>query len=267
MGSLVGLADGEIAGTRIEQCFSRKVRHHIPMRGNIRNDVHHTRCASRRRFTVAIVTSVVALLPAACAYKGLSMAAQTAASLHGDGALEAPAQTPNVGTASATTTRAETYNPALAPLGGHLQAKLTPSGESTNAEFTVSGLLPNRGYAVQANVNSCGGFPGAEGPHYQNRIDPAVTPAATGTAPSADPEYANPNNEIWLDVRTDATGAGSSRTTVPFVFTDRGPGSIVVGDAMQTGTGPGQAGKGGAPIACLTLSAVQPKGVEPRGTP
>lgn len=241
----------------------QKVRHSIPMRGYIRNDIHHTRRASRRRLTVAIV---VALLPTACAYKGLSMAAQTAASLHGDGTLEAPAQTPNVGTASATTTRAETYNPALAPLGGRLQAKLTPSGESTNAEFTVSGLLPNRGYAVQANVNSCGGAPGAQGPHYQNRIDPAVKTTAVGVAPSTDPEYANPKNELWLDVRTDATGSGTSRTTVPFVFTDRGAGSIVVGDAQQTATGPGEAGKGGAPIACLTLSAVQPQGVEPRGS-
>lgn len=236
------------------------------MRGHTRNGLHHTTYASRRRLTLAIVGSVVAVLPTACAYNGLSMASRTAATLHGDGKLEAPAQTPNVGTASATTTRAETYNPALAPLGAHLQAKLTPSGESTNAEFTVDGLLPNRGYAVQANVNSCGGFPEAEGPHYQNRIDPAVTPAATGMAPSTDPEYANPNNEIWLDVHTDASGSGTSRTTVPFVFTDRGPGSIVVGDAQQTGTGPGQAGKGGARIACLTLSAVQPQGVQPRGS-
>ena len=236
------------------------------MRGYTWNDLSHTKWSSRRRRTLAIVTTVLALAPTACAYKGLSLAAQTAATLHGDGTLEAPAQTPAAGTASATTTRAETYNPALAPLGAHLRAVLTPSGESTNAEFTVSGLLPNRGYAVQANVNSCGGFPDAEGPHYQNRIDPAVTPAATGMAVSTDPEYANPSNEIWLDVRTDATGSGTSRTTVPFVFTDRGPGSIVVGDAMQTGTGPGEAGKGGARIACLTLSAVQPKGVEPRGS-
>jgi Cu-Zn family superoxide dismutase len=242
------------------------MRHHNPMRGHSRNDLIHTKRSSRRRLGLAIVTTVVALLPTGCAYKGLSMAAQTAATLHGDGTLEAPAQTPKVGTDSATTTRAETYNPALAPLGGHLRAVLAPSGESTNVEFTVSGLLPNRGYAVQANVNSCGGFPDAEGPHYQNRIDPAVTPAATGMAASTNPEYANPNNEIWLDVRTDASGSGTSRTTVPFVFTDRGPGSIVVGDAMQTGTGPGQAGKGGARIACLTLSAVQPKGVEPRGS-
>lgn len=180
------------------------------------------------------------------------MAAQSAATLHGEGALTEP---------NATST-AETYNPALAPVGSRLKVALTPSAESTNAELTVSGLLPNRGYAVHAHINACSASPELDGPHYQNRIDPA----ATRQAPSTNPEYANPRNEVWLDVRTDATGSGTSRTTVPFVFTDRGPGSIVVHEAMQTATEPGQAGKAGARIACLTLSAVQPQGVEPRGS-
>ncbi|MBV8994096.1 MAG: hypothetical protein JO287_10450 [Pseudonocardiales bacterium] len=53
-------------------------------------------------------------------------------------------------------------------------------------------------------------------------------------------------------MRTDASGSGTSHTTVPFVFTDRGPGSIVVNDAQQTSPG-----KNGAPVACLTLTAVR----------
>jgi superoxide dismutase, Cu-Zn family len=156
------------------------------------------------------------------------MAAQSAMTLHGEGALTEP---------NATST-AETYNPALAPVGSRLKVTLNPSDESTNAELTVSGLLPNRGYAVHAHVNACGASPELDGPHYQNRIDPA----ATRQAPSTNPEYANPRNEVWLDVHTDAAGSGTSRTTVPFVFTDRGPGSIVVHEAMQTATEPGQAG-------------------------
>jgi Cu-Zn family superoxide dismutase len=246
------------------------------MRGHARNDLYHAKYSTmtlggqsetvrgwmHRGRTLAIVTALAASMPVACAYHGLTMAAVTAATLHGEGTIEAPTSTPNAATASATTTRAETYNSALVPVGAHVTAVLAPSGESTNVEFTASGLLPNRGYAVHADVNSCGGFPTAEGPAYQNRIDPA----ATARAPSTNPEYANPNNEIWLDLRTDATGSGTSRTTVPFVFTDRGPGSIVVYEAMQTATGPGQAGEAGAPVACLTLSAVQPQGVEPRGS-
>ncbi|PZS37302.1 MAG: superoxide dismutase [Pseudonocardiales bacterium] len=206
----------------------------------------------RRRLTLFAVVAIVALTSTACAYKGLSMAAQSAVTLHGDGALTAP----NAASGS------ETYNPALAPVGSRLTVALNPSDETTNAELTVSGLLPNRGYAVHAHTNACSADPALDGPHYQNRIDPAATPQA----PSKDPEYANPRNEVWLDVRTDATGSGTSRTTVPFVFTDRGPGSIVVHEAMQTATGPGQAGQAGTRIACLTLSAAQPKGVAPRGS-
>jgi Cu-Zn family superoxide dismutase len=180
------------------------------------------------------------------------MAAQSAVTLHGDGALTEP---------SATST-SETYNPALAPVGSRLKVALNPSGETTNAELTVSGLLPNRGYAVHAHTNTCSANPELDGPHYQNRIDPAATPQA----PSTNPQYANPRNEVWLDVHTDAAGSGASRTTVPFVFTDRGPGSIVVHEAMQTSTDPGHAGEAGARVACLTLSAMQPKGVNPRGS-
>ena len=133
---------------------------------------------------------------------------------------------------------------------------MTPHGDSTTAELTVSGLQPNRGYAVQADVNACSPNPAAEGPPYQNRIDPTVNPTSVSPQKSTNPEYANPSNEIWLDVRTDATGAGTSRTTVPFVFTDRGPGSIVLHDAEQTATAPGQAGQAGTRIACVSLSAL-----------
>ncbi|MGH3599068.1 MAG: superoxide dismutase family protein [Pseudonocardiaceae bacterium] len=147
--------------------------------------------------------------------------------------------------------KAVTYNRELAPIGAAMTVAVTPSSEGfTRAEFAVSGLLPNRGYAVHAHTRACGATADAAGPHFQNRIDPAATPQA----PSSNPEYANPSNEIWLDVRTDATGAGTSRTTVPFVLTDRAPGSIVVHEAMQTATDPGQAGKAGARLACLTLA-------------
>ena len=242
------------------------VRHYTSMRGPRLSDRHYTLCSAmalctptvtdrnpmRRRLTLATVIAVVALTSTACAYKGLTMAAQSAVTLHGEGALSEPA----------ATSPTDTYNPALAPVGARLKAALNPSDETTNAELTVSGLMPNRGYAVHAHTNACGADPAAAGPHYQNRIDPAATPQA----PSTNPEYANPHNEIWLDVHTDATGSGTSRTTVPFVFTDRGPGSIVVHEGMQTETAPGRAGEAGARIACLTLSAVQPKGVAPRGS-
>lgn len=151
------------------------------------------------------------------------------------------------------TAEAVTYNPALAPASAGILTSLMPGGYGaprTVATLSVAGLLPNRGYAVHAHTKACGTTGEDAGPRYQNRIDPAATPQA----PSTNPDYANPRNEIWLDIRTDADGSASSGTTVPFSFTDRTPGSIVVHEAKDTATALGQAGKAGAQIACLTLS-------------
>jgi Cu-Zn family superoxide dismutase len=217
----------------------------------------------RRRLTLAVATAMVALLPVGCAYEGLTLPAITAMTLQGDGALTRP--TPEAASRPNTGGLAYTYNPALAPEGARFRVVMKPSGESTTAELTVSGLLPNRGYSVVADNNACSPNPAAEGPHYQNRVDPGVNPTAVGVASSTNPEYANPRNEVWLDVRTDGSGSGTSRTTVPFVFTDRGPGSVVIHEAEQTATEAGKAGNGGAPIACLSLSPVRP-GQNPRGS-
>jgi Cu-Zn family superoxide dismutase len=198
---------------------------------------------------IIVVGAVVAVMPVGCAYRGLSMPTAPAGN-------PAPAHTAALFDSGTLTTpdpasKAVTYNPQLAPVGAAVTVALIPSSDgSTTAELTVSGLLPNRGYAVHAHTKACGATGEAAGPHYENHVDPAATPQA----PSTNPEYANPRNEIWLDVHTDAAGAGTSRTTVPFVFTDRVPGSIVIHEAMQTSTGPGQAGQAGARIACLTLS-------------
>ncbi|HEX8758852.1 MAG TPA: superoxide dismutase family protein [Pseudonocardiaceae bacterium] len=192
-----------------------------------------------------MATAAVALGPMACGYQGLTLPAQTAITLRGQGTLTEP--NPE--------STAMTYNPELAPPGARMAVTMTPSGTSTNVELTINGFLPNRGYAVHAHENLCSDNPAFAGGHYQNRVDPAASP----TKPSTNSEYANPNNEVWLDTRTDAAGSGTTRVTVPFVFTDRGPGSIVVHEAEQTATGPGQAGEAGARIACLTLAADRPQ--------
>jgi Cu-Zn family superoxide dismutase len=113
----------------------------------------------------------------------------------------------------------------------------------------VQGLLPNRGYAVHAHARACGPTGDAAGPHYQDMIDPAATPEQ----PSIYPAYANPQNEIWLDLRTDGTGNAEISTEVPFVFTDRAPESVVIHAAEATATSPGEAGSAGARVACLNV--------------
>jgi superoxide dismutase, Cu-Zn family len=176
-----------------------------------------------------MVGAVLVVTPIGCAYRGGSMVTPAAA--------HASTKPATVLFSSATLTipgpalksKAVTYNRDLAPIGAAMTVAIIPSPDGfTRAKLAVSGLLPHRGYAVHAHTNSCGAIGDAAGPHFQNRVDPAATPRT----PSNNPEYANPSNEIWLDVRTDATGAGTSDTTVPFVLTDRTPGSIVLHEAM-----------------------------------
>ncbi|GAA4936195.1 Cu-Zn family superoxide dismutase [Actinomycetospora succinea] len=143
---------------------------------------------------------------------------------------------------------AVTYDPSAAPDGARLVLEVTPHRGATTATLRVEGMVPDRGYAVHAHVRPCGPTGADAGPHYQDRIDPAATPQT----PSSDPAYANPRDEVWLDLRTDATGAGSATTTVPFAFTDRAPESVVVHEKETTATAHGQAGTAGGRLACLT---------------
>jgi Cu-Zn family superoxide dismutase len=98
-------------------------------------------------------------------------------------------------------------------------------------------------------VNPCGAAASAAGPHYQHERDPQ----ASATAPSVDPSYANPRNEVWLDFTTDANGGASSTSTQQWTF-DPGtrPGALVI-HAQGTQTMSGHAGDAGARVACLTL--------------
>lgn len=145
-----------------------------------------------------------------------------------------------------------TYNPALAPAGAKVKATVEGSEQSTVVDFEVTGLQPNRGYAVHAHVNACGPTGDAAGPHFQNKQDPAASPES----PSVDPAYANPQNEIWLDLRTDAQGAGQASANVPFGITgEQAPKSIVIHEESNTNTAAGQAGKAGGRAACLNIQS------------
>ncbi|SMC47800.1 superoxide dismutase family protein [Kibdelosporangium aridum] len=141
-------------------------------------------------------------------------------------------------------TNAFTYGPE-APVGARLTAEILVTGDATNVQLSAAGLLPDRGYAVHAHTKPCGKTGDDAGPHFQNRVDPQE--------PSVDPAYANPDNEIWLDLRTDGQGAGKARTSVRFTLSERAPGSFVVHEQPTTATGPGEAGMAGGRVACLTL--------------
>ena len=146
-------------------------------------------------------------------------------------------------------TNAFTYNPALVPEGANLTVNSEAEGTSTTVTLEAEGLLPDRGYAAHVHAAACGPTGDAAGPHFQNRQDPAAGPGK----PSTDPAYANPQNEMWLDLTTDGDGDGEGTATVPFTFTDRVPASVIVHEAPKTSTDAGKAGAAGARLACLTV--------------
>ncbi|OZM78937.1 superoxide dismutase family protein [Pseudonocardia sp. MH-G8] len=161
------------------------------------------------------------------------------AEVEAEGTLAAPEQAQD----------AFTYDPAQAPAGAELSVEAGGSNGATQVQLDVDGLLPDRGYAAHAHARPCGPTGDAAGPHFQNEVDPAATPEQ----PSTDPAYANPQNEIWLDLRTDSEGDGEASTEVPFVFRDRAPASVIIHAAESTATAPGEAGSAGGRLACLNV--------------
>jgi superoxide dismutase, Cu-Zn family len=140
--------------------------------------------------------------------------------------------------------------PELVPAGAkaRVQAVYNAAGDSI-VTLHVTGLLPDRTYGAHAHVNACGLTGAAAGPHFQYVVDPEP-------GVSDDPAYANPSNEIWLDVHTDENGNGAAQTRVPWQFTpERRPGSVMIHE-LPTGTGAmggGVAGAAGKRLACVDV--------------
>ncbi len=140
---------------------------------------------------------------------------------------------------------AVTYDPKLVPVGARAAVSSESGDDGTVVMLAVRGLLPDRRYGAHAHVEPCGDTGDAAGPHFQNEVDPVQ--------PSVDPAFANPQNEIWLDLTTDAAGAGSATATVGWGFErDRRARSVIIHE-MGTATEPGVAGKAGARPACVDV--------------
>lgn len=140
---------------------------------------------------------------------------------------------------------AVSYDEALVPSGARGAVQSRSGQGTTTVMLAVRGLASQRWYGAHVHTQPCGERPEDAGPHYQHFVDPVQ--------PSVDPTYANPQNEVWLDIVTDESGAGSAESTVAWTFDDaRRPGSVVV-HAMQTSSGPGAAGTAGDRVACISV--------------
>ncbi|WP_326581838.1 superoxide dismutase family protein [Streptomyces sp. NBC_00487] len=147
------------------------------------------------------------------------------------------------GTADAA--RAVTYNTDLVPVAGRVQVKeeLRRDG-GTRIELRLRDLTANRVYGAHVHTKPCGKLPADAGPHYQDEVDPKQ--------PSVDPEYANAENEVWLDVTTNDDGSARSIGVVDWRFREGGARSVVLHEAA-TSTHEGHAGTAGARLACVNV--------------
>jgi Copper/zinc superoxide dismutase (SODC). len=139
-----------------------------------------------------------------------------------------------------------TYKPDLVPAGATVKVTSASGAGKSTVTLELSGLLPDRRYGAHAHTKPCGAAGTDAGPHYQDKKDPV--------SPSVDPGFANPQNEIWLDVTTDAQGKASATSTVGWVFTDAAHPASVVVHANHTLTEPGKAGTAGDRLACVTVA-------------
>ncbi|SFP73897.1 superoxide dismutase, Cu-Zn family [Amycolatopsis arida] len=140
---------------------------------------------------------------------------------------------------------AVTYRPELVPVGARARVlSVSTPGLGTTTRLAVTGLLPDRAYGAHVHTDPCGATGAAAGPHYQHVPDPV--------RPSVDPAYANPENEIWLDLTTDRLGRGAALSRVDWRFGPRRGKSIVLHE-HHTATHPGHAGTAGARLACVDV--------------
>jgi superoxide dismutase, Cu-Zn family len=138
-----------------------------------------------------------------------------------------------------------TYDQQLVPPGATATVRARSGEGSTTVQLTVAGLQPRRAYGAHVHTRPCGPRPEDSGPHFQYTVDPVQ--------PSVDPRFANPQNEIWLDLTTDGNGSGTAESVVAWEFpADRHPGSVVI-HAMPTSTAHGKAGTAGARAACTSV--------------
>lgn len=148
-----------------------------------------------------------------------------------------------------------TYDATQVPVGARVEVRAVPTGSGrTVVTLHAWGLLPDETYGAHAHYLPCGATGAAAGAHYQNLPDPAVKGSLT--VASTDPTYANPVNEVWLDLVTNEAGNGRAQTVVdwPFRSTATGGPRAVILHLNTTSTGGSvPAGNAGTRLACVTM--------------
>ncbi|PHQ50255.1 superoxide dismutase [Streptomyces cinnamoneus] len=142
---------------------------------------------------------------------------------------------------------AVTFRADVVPDGARVTVVERTGHDGTHIALRLHGVEAGRTFGAHVHTKPCGAKPEDSGPHYQDRKDPKQ--------PSTDPAYANPRNEVWLDLTTDRRGDGGASADVQWRFRDGEARSVVVHE-HATETGAGHAGMAGARLACVNVPFV-----------
>ena len=126
--------------------------------------------------------------------------------------------------------------------GEHGKHGMPPRG--TFVFLALRGVEPDHHFGIHVHTRSCGSMPDSSGVHYQNVKDPKQ--------PSTNPKYANPRNEMWLDLTTNSSGDGRAKSLVKWHFRPGEARSVVIHE-HGTATPMGHAGRAGDRVACITV--------------
>jgi Cu-Zn family superoxide dismutase len=171
------------------------------------------------------------------------------------GAAAGPTEAAGTFAAPSDATTAFTYDVTQVPLGARVVVRAVPTGShKTVVTLHAWGLLPDETYGAHAHYRPCGATGAAAGAHYQNAQDPAA--GGSETTASIDPSYANPGNEVWLDLVTNDDGNGRAQTVVDWTFRPTatgGPRSVILHLNTTSTGGSVPPGNAGARLACVTV--------------
>jgi Cu-Zn family superoxide dismutase len=147
----------------------------------------------------------------------------------------------SVGSAGALTVYSDPYGNGVAnPIAGGAEARVhavEDANGDTIVTLHVTGLPANRHFGSHVHVSACG--VNKAGPHYQHVLGSGA-------------DYANPSNEVWLDIETNAAGNATAKATVAWTFRADGANAVIIHDRHTTHGDPG-AGTAGARLACLDV--------------
>ncbi|WP_123788487.1 superoxide dismutase family protein [Phytoactinopolyspora halophila] len=140
---------------------------------------------------------------------------------------------------------AVTYDEGALPAGSDVELTASSTGDGSTYTLVLDSVQADRDFGAHLHTDPCGQEPEDSGPHYQDEPDPEQ--------PSTDPEYANPENEVWLDLTTDGAGHGESEATVDWLPRSGEANSVVL-HQRHTATAEGEAGAAGDRLGCVNVS-------------